>query len=201
MRRLFSVIQASVLSGVVLVSAGVASAGWEDDRDRATACYDAVLRDPSYSLLTQRLAVDSDPTIAQLSNENVPTEGEVGVLRAGVERTRPCRALMLNAYRMHHPYMVGAVELRYFQNDLVYVQLFQRRISYGNAARLLHQAWLELKVRRDAYNQARSDEQRRALAESMDNISRQARSAPPLPSGAGRMTCRWVGPTLYCDPY
>jgi hypothetical protein len=109
--------------------------------------------------------------------------------------------MQLAANRKHHPFLAPALELRNFQDDVVFSQLLQRRITYGNAARLLHQSWLEFKTREAQYNQTQTEGQRRALAESLDALARQARAAaPPLP-GAARLSCRWVGPTLYCDAY
>ncbi len=136
--------------------------------------------------------------MSQLADESLPTVEEVPIIRQRAERLQACRETMLVAVRRHHPYLAPVLELRNFKFKIVYVELMQRRISYGNANRLLHEAWLEARAAEAQYDRARSEAERRALAESFDRMDRQVRSPPP---GSGRMTCRWIGATLYCDPY
>jgi hypothetical protein len=202
MRLLLSVamsVSIAVFSQTELAIAGLFGSSWEDDRDKASSCFDSVYYAPEFREISDKLPI-ANPTLQQLSDESVPTESEAQKIRDRVDRARRCRELMMSAIREHHPYLLSAIELRYFQADIVYVQLLQRRITFGNANRLLQESWLQLREREDRYDQARSEEQRRALAESMRDLSRQAQSSPP-PAGTGRMTCRWIGPTLYCDSY
>lgn len=182
------------------IATTVALADWRGESDRANACFSALDGDPDIRFVEAKLALSSPPTISQLSDQTIPSELEAGVIRRGVEKRRPCVDMLLAAHRRHYPYLATALELRYFQVDLVYVQLLQRRLAYGDAVRLIHESWLQYKAREAEYNQARSDAQRRAAAESLDRMSQQARSMSP-PPGSGRLTCRWVGATLYCDPY
>jgi hypothetical protein len=179
--------------------AGIFGSSWAEDRDRASACFDSVAREAELEALNRRLA-RRDPTLSQLADEKFPTALEAGLVETRSRMERPCQELMLTAVRKHYPWFESAYQIRFFQVDVVYLQLLKQRVSFGNANRLLHESYLEFSAREDAFFQARSDEQRRALAESMRDLSRQAQSSPP-PSGTGRMTCRWIGPTLYCDSY
>ena len=177
--------------------AGLFSSGWEDDRGKAESCVISLDRDPELQLINTRL-VRRDPALAQLADEGIPNESEAQQVSLLSQRLHPCRQMLLAAVRKHHPWFTSAYEIRFFQIDLVFLQLVKRRITFGNANRLLHEAYLEFSAREDAYFQARSDEQRRAFAESLRSIQPQVGPQPP---GLGRMTCRWVRSTLYCDPY
>lgn len=181
-------------------SAGMFSSGWEEDQGRALACFRSADADPDARFLAIKVAISSTPTMEQLSDERLPSSAEVPVIRRGLSLRQPCRQMLLEANRKHHPYLAPAVELRFFQDDLVFVELLKSRISYGNATRLLQQSFLEFKAREATYNRANSDAQRRAAAESLDraNWRAQVGSAPP---GTGRMTCRWVGQALHCESY
>jgi hypothetical protein len=198
MRRVLWVI-AAVTCFPQLASADIFGSSWERDRDSAISCFQSVNQDPAFQPIFRKLP-PSDPSLDQLSDASLPTAREIQLIRVVADRKLPCRNLQLTAVEKHHRWLKAAVELRYFQIDLVYVQLFQGRVTFGNANKLLQESNLEFKAREEQYFQARSDEQRRALAESMRDLSRQAQSSPP-PSGSGRMTCRWIGPTLYCDSY
>jgi hypothetical protein len=180
-------------------NANIFGASWESDAGEARACFSRVDGDPSLKGINGKL-VRRDPTLNQLADQSIPNEYEVQLIDRRAQSERSCRELMLSAVQKHHPYLTSAYQIRFFQFDVVYLQLLQRRINFGNANRLLHEAYLNFSEREDRYLQAESDQQRRALADSMRDLSRQAQSSPP-PSGTGRMTCRWIGPTLYCDPY
>jgi hypothetical protein len=200
------ILLSSVLTVVIAVFflsesalAGLFGSSWEEDRAVADKCYASANNDPALQLTAGKLVINY-PSVAQLSDDTTPSVDEAETIRQGAERVRPCRDLMSRALQKHHPFLVAVFDIRNFQIDLVYVPLIKRQITYGNANRLLHESFLEFQSRWDKYEQARSDEQRRVLAESMRDLSRQAQSSPP-PSGTGRMTCRWIGPTLYCDSY
>jgi hypothetical protein len=188
-----------VLAPAASALAGIFGSSWAEMRDSANACFDAIDDQAEFRALNLKLP-PGKPTIDNLADESLPNDSELGALRNRASLAASCREKMLSAMREHHPYLLPALELRYFQVDLVYVQLMQRRITFGNANRLIEQSYLEFAAREAEYDRARNDEQRRALADSMRDLSRQAQSSPP-PSGTGRMTCRWIGPTLYCDSY
>lgn len=82
---------------------------------------------------------------------------------------------MLAAVGGHHPALLHAHELRYFQTDLVYVKLIQRQITFGNANRLMNESYLEFWQRIVAYDRARSDAERRQQAEENRRLADQAR--------------------------
>lgn len=180
-------------------AAGLFDSGWDEARDKVNACTADVDKSPRLSSLNARL-VRRNPTLVQLADESLPSETDAADVKVRAEMEGPCRSSMLAALGEHHPGLRPAYQLRYLQTDLVYVKLLQRRISFGNANRLLHESWIELDGRQQAYNRAQSDAERRAIGESLDRLARAAQASPP-PAGTGRLTCRWIGPTLYCDPY
>lgn len=179
---------------------GTAFAGWEADRDSAYACFDAVRADPQYKIIVAKL-VRANPTLDQLADETVPTDSEAGAIRSRAQRDLACRQMELAAVRKYHPFLTTAYEIRHFQIDLVHVQLIQRRISYGNANRLLQESHLEYRGREERYVQARNDAERRAIADVFARDATRTRSESRIPQGASRITCRWIGSTLYCDAY
>lgn len=188
------------LNSIAVADADLFGPGWSGKRDQANACYEAVDRDVEFQSLRGRLVFDA-PTLGQLSDETVPSSGDVDTIESFWRKRSPCREMMVMALREHHPFLLPAYEIRNFQWDIVFAHLLKRRITFGNANQLIYDAELEYRQRKASYDQSRSDEQRRAIAQSLDRVNQQARSAPPPPPGVGRLKCRWVGPTLYCDPY
>lgn len=187
----------ALFASVLIFQTGDARADWQDDTKRANDCYADAARDPAIQILHHRLALGSEPTLDQLADEGFATDADISAARLRDERTRPCREVLLASAAKHHPFLRPAYQMRFFQTDLVLVQFMQRRITYGNANMLLKQSYLDFAEREARYFQAQSEAQRRAVAESMDSLAQ----SPRIPTGSGRMTCRWVGSTLYCDPY
>ncbi len=185
---------------VIVIHAQPALADWPSESRRAEECTIAVDRDTRLQSLNVRLA-RRDPTLQQLADEGLASEADARSVALRQDLELPCRNIVLSALREFHPHLVSAYQLRYLQSDMVYVKLLQRRITFGNANRLLQESWIELARRQEQYNRARNEEERRAIADSLNQISQQARTPPPPYPSSGRLTCRWVGPTLYCDAY
>lgn len=182
--------------------AGLFSSGWEDDMDKVEVCFKPLETDSDVQFLEAKVQVDKSrppPTVVQLSDDAFPTPGDVEIMRRATAKRQPCRDMVAAAFRKHHPYLASAVERRFFQNDVVFVELFKQRISYGNATRLIHEAFLEYESLRTRYDQARDEEQRRAFGDYMRR-SQQQQPVIPFPN-TSKATCRWVGSTLYCDSY
>lgn len=199
MRTLMVSVAVAAIAQIALLQNALAGT-WQEESGNALTCYDNVSRDAQLLPLRSKLA-PGRPTLQQLADETLPTREEVSLIRLRAERLEVCRNLMLAAAKKHHPYLAPALELRDFKLKLVYVQLMQQRITYGNANRLLHEAWLEFQAAQADYDRAQTDAQRRAVGENLDRLARNAQSSQPRLPASGRMTCRWVGPTLYCDPY
>jgi hypothetical protein len=172
---------------------------WSDKRDSANACYDQVDRDNEFVGLRTRLVFDS-PTLQQISDESFPGGNDTDIIARLWQKYATCRAMMIDAMREYHPYLLPAYEIRNFQWDVVVTELVKRRITFGNANRLIHEAELIYRQRKAAYDQARSDRQRQAIADSLRADAARP-GASGFPSGSGRLKCRWVGSTLVCDPY
>lgn len=200
------VLIAFVLSSILVcclttgASAGLFGNDFKEDEQKALRCFTQVDNDPSVHPVTGRV-VRRDPSLSQLADEAIPDENESRAIQVRAEREVACRELLLAAAREHRAPLISAYQVRFFQTDLVYTQLMKRRITFGNANRLIQEAYLAFSAREDQYLQARNDAQRRAIADSLNQISQQARTPPPPYPSSGRLTCRWVGPTLYCDPY
>lgn len=191
---------ALLMAIIAALPASAFRSGWEAERQKVSACFDQAYADPALQGLFTRLAVLREPTLAQLADDGLATDADIAAVRARDNSVRGCRAMNLAAVSKYHPYLRPAYEIRYFQSDVVLVQFIQRRITYGNANMLLKQAHLDFVQREARYFQALSDAQRRAEAESLSDIARRSQN-PQIPGGSGRLTCRWVGATLYCDPY
>lgn len=195
----WTTVVATIALAMSPASASVLGSTWSQDAEAIGTCITEADRDPGVQSLTGKL-VRRDPTMSQIADETLPTVVQARAVELRSRREKPCRDLTLAAVRKHRPPLVSAYQIRFHQMDMVYLQLIQRRIAFGNANRLLHEAYLAFSMREDQFLQAQSEADRRALGESLDRLSQQTQSTPP-PTGTGRMTCRWVGPTLYCDPY
>jgi hypothetical protein len=176
---------------------GTLGPSWQTERDKANSCFQNADRDSSVSLIVARF-VRRNPDSAHLADEAIPNESEAQAVQNRARLEGPCRELMLTAVRNHHPLLLSTYKIRYFQSDLVYEKLIQRRISFGNANRLMKESYLTLWIQQTLYDEARSEHERRAVAEMSDRLAKHTQfTLLPLP-GPGRLTCHWVGPTLYC---
>lgn len=183
--------------------ANVASAGsWSEDSERAEKCFDSVNRDPAFAVIARKLSFFGSPSLEQLSNDEYATEHEVAVIKIRNDRLQPCRDLMVAALKAHHPYTVSAYELLYFQYDMVYLRLAKRHVTFGEATRLYHEAWLEFAAKRERYAQELNDQQRQSELERDRRLADQARrwrdsidrDYPP-----GKITtCSWNASMLVC---
>jgi hypothetical protein len=191
------------LLGVFLLSPAYGSTpgpSWQTEREKANSCFQNADRVSSVSLIATRL-VRRYPDAAQLADEAIPDEPEAHAVQNRARLELPCRDLMLAAVRNHHPLLLSAYKIRYSQLDLVYEKLIQRRISFGNANRLMKESHLNLRLELSMYDEARSGDERRARAELLDRLVKYTQFVLRPPPDTGRLTCHWVRPTLYCEPY
>jgi hypothetical protein len=109
---------------------------WEDAERPALRCYAEVDNDPEVLPITARL-VRRDPSFGQLADEAIPTEAEARAVEMRARKEARCRDLLLNAAREHRAPLISGYQIRFFQTDLVYIQLARRRIAFGNANKLI----------------------------------------------------------------
>lgn len=179
-----------------------ASSTWAGAVDDADRCTEAVTRDGAFAGLGRKLVPEGTPNLDQLTDDSIASAAEIELIRQRSSRMLPCREIILNAARRHHPLLVSALEVFYFQADMVYVQLIKQRITFGNANKLLRESGLEYEARERAYFQAQSDQQRQEQAERDRRLADQARrwrdsidrDYPP-----GKVTtCSWNASMLVC---
>ncbi len=197
----FTALAVVVSAGVMAApaTAGLFDSAWDEALEARDKCNNAVRAEPRYQGILAKIVVGREaPTFAQLSDDTVPTEEEAGLLQTFTTASEPCRAIYRKAVERDHPWMLNSVDRFYFQQDVVMIELVKRRITWGNANRLRRESRLSYEQAWDAYDKARSDAERRAIADSLDKIGDTIRNQPP-PPGSGRVTCRWLGPTLICD--
>lgn len=154
--------------------------------------------DGAMSTLTPIFFGGDAPSFAQLADDTAPSEEEAAALQGFTTRNEACRQIYRKAVAKDHPWMTTTVERYYFQQDVVMIELVKRRISWGNANKLRRESRLTYEQAWEAYNKAQSDAERRAIVKSLEGISDTIQNQPP-PPGSGRVTCRWLGPTLICD--
>jgi hypothetical protein len=69
----------------------------------------------------------------------------------------------------------------------------------------MEESYRELDVRHILHDWARSEDERRASAESSDRLAKDLAKYTQFtlrpPPASGRLTCQWIGPTLHCEPY
>ncbi len=123
--------------GVIVAPATSSDLDWDRGVSSANSCFDAVGNDPELAILK---LTSANPSAQQLADQSVPSEAEVRIIKVAAARVQPCRGAMLAAVRANHPSLIAVYELRYLQVDAVYEQLLQRRVTFGNANRLLHES-------------------------------------------------------------
>jgi hypothetical protein len=62
------------------------------------------------------------PMAAQLADPTFASEDEAAALRLRAAKTRPCRALRLEALARHHPALEAAYAALHYQTDQVFVR-------------------------------------------------------------------------------
>ncbi|MCE9523318.1 MAG: hypothetical protein K8S25_12925 [Alphaproteobacteria bacterium] len=195
-RSLGSLIAFFVLATTAPTRAGLFTSDWEEARDKASACFAAIDKDPSLAEINAR-SVRSKPTLAQLADDTYPTDSDIEQLRRREDAGRVCRDIYLTATQKEYPSLGSALALRYYQTDLVLLQLLEHRITFANANRLAQQAYLQYRLHADMYFEIQSDRQRQAMADSLDSFQKQLNEGAK-PTGPRPVTCAWMGPMLKC---
>lgn len=200
----------------------------EDDQrfGKLEAWCDGLMSRPEIQALSDKIPLRGFDAIGapMLSIESIPTKAEVAGIRAYADARSQCRSKTVGEYRVHAPQRVPLLEEIGFKSDLVIAQLISRRISYGNANRLLKEAYLaglsqwSEATRRELAEAQQMEMQRRDMrireqrAEAEEQAARAATLAtlpkpaqplilqsPSVPNQSVRTYCYWVGSTLSCN--
>lgn len=152
-------------------------------------------------------------TPLMFGHEHIPTPQEAELLKQYLPGRAQCVGRVRATMATYYPMGLVQLDTVKFRTDLVLGELVNRRITWGNGARLAYQAYLE------AANQftedARRDmERREALAVEQAKVNAQLvgglanaaatrqRSRPPAaPASMGVTNCRWLGSTLNCTSF
>lgn len=166
---------------------------WSEDEAEIAACFRAMDLAPELSVVNAKFA-RRDPTAAQLADATFASADEAEALRLRALKTRPCRALRLEAVARHHPALEPAYTALYYQTDQVFDYLRQGAIAYGTANRLSAEAFAQFKTREAAYFAA-APQARAALSDAWREELQRAHSNPP-PERA--QDCAWAALNIVC---
>lgn len=188
------------LLALQLVFGTAQARSFEDERAAANACLAEVNSDSTLELSSTLTA--ANPTLEHMTDAKLPTEQDAQRIRAASPRVKKCRGMMLDAVKEFHPFLLPAYEILYWQRDLVYAQLVERRITFGNANRLLNEAFLEFRQREVRYMEAQSERARLEEAERNRSFAEQARQTQQAIRDSYTpprfYTCYWQGSVLTC---
>lgn len=208
----------------VAVSA-VASASKDLDEVRE-ACAKRTI-DPVLEPIKGKLPFNgaSEISVRMLSIEAFPTAVEVAAIAALTDMQNACARDTAEALDESAPNRVSGYESFRFKQDLVLAELVKRNMSYGNANRLLKEAYLDAldqstRESKDEFARAQTLElERRRLAIDAERARAQANMAraatiaampkhdppklelqplPARPSSSQTTKCSWVLHTLHC---
>lgn len=165
----------------------------------------------------------SEITVKMLSLEQVPSAKDVVAIELLAEAQKECRAKELAMLQGGGSQQATVLETRNFQSELVLAELMKRRMSYGNANRLLKEVSLsasnalsaqerealklaqerEFENRRIAAQEAAASAQLQAAdaARRSADAQRAAAMAPePMKLPKSEVTnCQWIGTSLTCN--
>lgn len=112
-------------------------AGLQDIKAEAKACFAAVRSKPEYQpLLVHSPDLDSgQPTMAQLTNETLPSPSEARLVAASYDDASRCRNRILSALSGVRPDIVPILSNTYIEGSTVTALLVQRKITWAESAR------------------------------------------------------------------
>lgn len=152
-------------------------------------------------------------TPLMFGHEQPPTQSEAGLLKKYLVGRGWCLTRVRSTMATFYPLGLAQFDTAKFRTDLVLAELVNRRITWGNGARLAYQAYLEATnqfteaARRDMERrEALAVERAKANAHLVSGLANAAagaaqRPAPVSPSTIGITNCRWLGSTLNCTSF
>jgi hypothetical protein len=102
-----------------------------------SACVKRVRNQPVYaSLMAHTTDLDTgQPTMAQMTDETIPTPAEALLLAARYDETNMCRGDFLRALATARPDLVPVFEDSFTKREAIAVGLVERKFSWGEASK------------------------------------------------------------------
>lgn len=151
-------------------------------------------------------------TPLMFGHEQIPTPQEAELLKRYLPGRAQCVGRVRATMATYYPMGLAQLDTVKFRTDIVLAELVNRRITWGNGARLAYQAYLEAAnqftedARRDMERrEALAVEQAKANAQLVGGLANAAatrqRSRQAAPASMGITNCRWFGNGLNCRTF
>jgi hypothetical protein len=153
---------------------------------QAEACFGAVAGKPEYAQIAQRtgLIAGIDPTLAQLSDNAVPSPEEARLLLAWDAEITSCRQIFLDALGRSFPELQMVQAESYAHRNQAILALVRREASWGAVNQRLAAGRLDHARR---WRQAVEDIAMRLSAQHQQEIAQRERAAAAFAAAAGQM--------------
>lgn len=168
-------------------------------------CSDRALGDEEIKPIYGKLPIVevTEITIDMMSIDSAPTDAEVKAIKALFSGQMECAQKIRSVIRKYDPGKLGIFETIFHKNDVIGAELINKRISYGNANRLLKEAYLS--GMNQLSDQIQRDiEQARALEMDRSRMLLQAGIEIQRSTNANRArftNCNWLGSSLNCSHF
>ena len=187
----------------------------KDINSRALACHEGVRRSDPFKKVVHKLYLNSrvSPSLALLSNQELPDDGDVEALYK-LHMSQPCRRIEIEAASKVHALFAGYYATFYSQLDAIMFGLVNKSTSWGEANRKLQEvyAWQireETNLRRVIDSEFEKDHeteiaQRQKTAEALSRWSYQQQVLANQRAANSRhitTNCRWFGNSLNCNSF
>ena len=189
-------------------------------KQRCAECIQKVESNPSYDILLSHTTLNlgrAEPTLAQLADDNLPTDQEIEAIIALHNETAACRALAVDYLMTTNPSMGPGLVQSYQALDLITADLILRRTTWGesNIRRLavknvLGVKWQEitqqqakgLKTPPDAES-AQKQKATEALAQWADQqqVLAQNKEISNAIHSSAMTSCWWNGRSMQCNSH
>ena len=194
-----------VFIGAALLQGCVAMQAQKDISATQQWCSDRTLGDEEIKPIYGKLPIVevTEITIDMMSLDAVPTDDEVKAIKALFYAQVECSQKIRSVIRKYDPGKLGIFETIFHKYDVIGAELINKRISYGNANRLLKEAYLS--GMNQLSDQIQRDiEQARALEMDRSRMLLQAGIEIQRSTNANRArftNCNWLGSSLNCSHF
>ena len=117
------------------------------------ACDAAVRARPEFAAVLARVPLSEQASIAQLTDNTVPTENEARLVAAIHDENLKCRQRLLEQARAIEPRVAGALLAGWQEGDENTVLLVQRKITWAEATKRRQQIMARTRANMDAAHQ------------------------------------------------
>lgn len=111
------------------------------------ACAKPVIDKPEYATLQGRtLDLDTmQPTMAQLTDETIPSEQDARLFAARFDEVNPCREYLLREVSITRPDLLPILADQFAQSGAIAVLVVERTITWADAARRSQSLWSDIR--------------------------------------------------------